>query len=73
MFNYIDRATGLKVDFWILGREPYDEACFARRRAETLFGASVCVSTLEDVILSKLRWARRSISAMSIDGPARSV
>lgn len=33
MFNFIDHATGLKVDFWILGREPYEESCFARRRA----------------------------------------
>ena len=60
MFNYIDHATGLKVDFWMLGREPYDEACFARRRTETLFGVTVHVATPEDVILSKLRWARRS-------------
>ena len=60
MFNYIDHATGLKVDFWMLGREPYEEACFARRRAEALFGVPVYVATPEDVILSKLRWARRS-------------
>jgi hypothetical protein len=56
----MSRATGLKVSFWILGREPHDEACFARRRAETLFGTRVYVATPEDVIASTLRWAERS-------------
>ncbi len=60
MFNYIDHGTGLKVDFWMLRGDPYEEACFARRRTEILFGASVRVASPEDIILSKLRWARRS-------------
>jgi len=60
MFNYIDHATGLKVDFWMRGSEPYDEACFERRRSENLLGAIVCVASPEDIILSKLRWAQRS-------------
>ncbi|HKQ61747.1 MAG TPA: hypothetical protein VJS92_10670 [Candidatus Polarisedimenticolaceae bacterium] len=60
MFNYIDHATGLKVDFWMLGRDPYDEARFARKRAEVLFGSSVWIASPEDAILSKLRWAQRS-------------
>ena len=60
MFNYIDHATGLKVDFWMLGGESYDDAAFARRRSERLWGATVCVASPEDAILSKLYWARRS-------------
>ncbi len=60
MFNYIDHATGLKVDFWMLGRAPYDEVCFARRRREDLLGATAAVASPEDAILSKLRWAERS-------------
>lgn len=60
MFNYVDHATGLKVDFWMLGRDPYDGASFARRRNEDLLGATLYVASPEDVILSKLRWARAS-------------
>lgn len=60
MFNYIDHGTGLKVDFWMLRGDPFDEACFARRRTELLFGVSMRVASPEDIILSKLRWAKRS-------------
>jgi hypothetical protein len=59
MFNFIDHVTGLKVDFWIIGREPYDDACFARRRTESLFGTKMAVASPEDIILIKLRWAKR--------------
>jgi hypothetical protein len=59
MFNYIDHATGLKVDFWMIGHDPYDVACFARRRSESLFGTAMSIASAEDIILIKLRWAKR--------------
>lgn len=60
MFNYIDDATGLKVDFWILKSHAYDQESFGRRRRESLLGVDASVLAPEDTILSKLRWAKLS-------------
>src|SRR5687768_4453773 len=38
MFNMLDNTSGDKVDFWILGDEPYDRECFARRYEDELLG-----------------------------------
>ena len=59
MFNLLELATGDKVDFWILTDEPFDASRFARKRSEELGGVQLKVSTPEDTILAKLRWARK--------------
>ena len=58
MFNLIDITTGDKVDFWILTNEPFDQSRFSRRYVESLMGFNLQVSTPEDTILAKLRWAK---------------
>lgn len=58
MFNLIDITTGDKVDFWILTDEPFDQSRFARRYVESLPGLNLQVSSPEDTILAKLRWAK---------------
>jgi hypothetical protein len=60
MFNLVDAADGGKVDFWMITREPFDASRFARRVRETVLGVPAFVSSPEDTILSKLRWARLS-------------
>lgn len=60
MFNLIDVVNGGEVDFWILTDEPFDRSRFARRRSESLFGAEILVSSPEDTILMKLRWADKA-------------
>ncbi len=60
MFNVIDLQGGDKVDFWMLKFEPFDESRFQRRVRERLFGFNVSVSTPEDTILAKLKWAKES-------------
>lgn len=57
MFNLIDVREGDKVDFWILTEEPFDRTRFARKYAEEIMGERINVSTPEDTILMKLRWA----------------
>ncbi|HJQ99226.1 MAG TPA: nucleotidyltransferase [Candidatus Polarisedimenticolaceae bacterium] len=57
MFNYIDDGTGLKVDFWVVRDNPYDQAAFERRRREKVLGVDLMICAPEDTILSKLRWA----------------
>lgn len=58
MFNLIDTKEGGKVDFWILTNEPFDQARFSRRYSEEFQGLKMQVSTPEDTILAKLRWAK---------------
>ena len=60
MFNIIDPASGLKIDFWILKRDAYDAERFRRRRAQVIFGRTVSMPSPEDVILSKLLWYKEA-------------
>lgn len=60
MFNLLDTTEGDKADFWILTNEPFDQSRFARKQEEKMLGLSIKISTPEDTILMKLRWAKLS-------------
>jgi hypothetical protein len=60
MFNLIDSSEGDKVDFWLLTDEPFDRSRFGRKKVEEVFGTRLYVSSPEDTIVAKLRWARLS-------------
>ena len=60
MFNIIDTNEGDKIDFWMLTDEPFDQSRFSRKYAEDVMGFSIQVSSPEDTILAKLRWAQLS-------------
>jgi len=60
MFNLLHIPDGDKVDFWLLTDEPFDVSRFKRRRAEEFYGKRLNVSSPEDTILAKLRWAKLS-------------
>ena len=47
-----------KVELFLLSQDPHDQARFARRRAVQLFEHRVWLPSPEDVIITKLRWAR---------------
>ena len=58
MFNLIELQSGDKVDFWILSNEAFDHSRFSRRYSEKFMGIEMEVSSPEDTILAKLRWAK---------------
>ena len=60
MFNLLDTTEGDKIDFWILTQEPFDVSRFRRKLEENAFGFAMKVSSPEDTILAKLRWAKLS-------------
>lgn len=60
MFNIIDPASGLKIDFWILKRDAYDIERFRRRCEQVIFGRTIWMPSPEDVILSKLTWYKEA-------------
>ena len=60
MFNLIALEEGGKIDFWTLTNEPFDRSRFSRRYKEEFMGLKIQVSSPEDTILAKLRWAKLS-------------
>lgn len=59
-FNVIDTKEGDKIDFWMLTNSEFDRSRFSRRYSEDVFGVKMKVSSPEDTILAKLRWAKMS-------------
>ncbi len=60
-FNLIHLASGIKVDVFVRGDEPFDLVEFERHRAEVVQvepERSVFVKTPEDILLRKLQWFR---------------
>jgi hypothetical protein len=66
-FNVIDLATGWKFDLICRKSRPFSRIEFDRRTRVQLEGLSLFVATAEDVILSKLEWARLGGSERQIE------
>lgn len=66
-FNFIDGASGIKVDFWTLGNSPFERSQLARRIGRKILGEKVFFVSPEDLILSKLRWYKEGESARQLE------
>ena len=66
MFNIIHNQYVFKVDFIIRKDSPYRELEFQRRRKTEVEGVPMWVVTPEDLILSKLFWAKDSLSELQL-------
>jgi predicted nucleotidyltransferase len=66
MFNLIHNETVIKFDCIVLKDQPYRQEEFARRRRITLGDFQTWIVTREDLILSKLYWARDSKSELQL-------
>jgi predicted nucleotidyltransferase len=53
-----NRKRRFKIELFILSADEHDQQRFARRQEVSLFGRKVWLLSPEDVIVSKLRWAR---------------
>lgn len=60
MFNLLALDEGDKIDFWLLTEEPFDRSRFARRQVAEVTEMNLKISSPEDTILAKLRWAKQS-------------
>jgi len=67
MFNVIDPDTGWKADLMIRKDRPFSEMEFGRRQTAEFFGTEIHVASLEDIVLSKLEWAKLGGSARQLD------
>jgi hypothetical protein len=59
-FNLLAVEEGDKVDFWLMTDEPFDQSRFGRRQAVDLLGTKAWISSPEDTLVMKLRWAQLS-------------
>jgi hypothetical protein len=64
MFNVIHTQTAYKVDCIIKKTSKFQTAVFDRRRKVDFWGKDIWIITVEDLILSKLVWAKDSKSEM---------
>jgi len=71
LFNVIDSATGWKIDLIFRRSRPFDQEEFRRRRAANLYDIQLFVASAEDVIISKLEWAKLGGSQRQIEDVAR--
>lgn len=58
MFNVIDNELGWKADLIFRQDNPYQLSKFSRRKRVKLMGIDLWILSPEDVILSKLDWAK---------------
>jgi hypothetical protein len=66
MFNIINYENPVKVDFIVLKRDEYETLKFSRKRRRKINGFKVYIISPEDLIISKLMWAKDSISEIQI-------
>lgn len=67
MFNMIHNALVVKVDCVVRKDSEYRREEFSRRRTVNIDGQPVTIVAPEDLILSKLEWAKESRSQMQLD------
>jgi hypothetical protein len=58
LFNVIDMETGWKINLIIRKSLPFSEEEFCGRKLVNLQGRSLFVASAEDVVVSKLEWAK---------------
>lgn len=66
MFNIIHNHSVFKVDFIIRKDSAYRDTEFRRRSRIELDGTQICVVSPEDLIISKLFWAKDSLSDLQL-------
>ena len=66
MFNIIHEAWIIKADFVVRKDEPYRKTEFDRRRTVSIGGKAFSIVTAEDLLLSKLLWAKTSRSDLQL-------
>jgi hypothetical protein len=70
LFNVIDLATGWKIDLIIRKSRPFSEEEFRRRQQVNLEDTPLFVASPEDVVISKLEWAKLAQSRRHIEDVA---
>ncbi|MDP2279571.1 MAG: hypothetical protein Q8K51_15265, partial [Nitrospirota bacterium] len=66
MFNIIHYQSVVKIDFIVRKENPYRLEEFSRRKMITFEDAKLYITAPEDLILSKLYWAKENMSELQL-------
>ena len=69
-FNVLDIGTGWKIDLILRKSRAFSREEFQRRQRVRLEGLDLFIASAEDVVISKLEWARRGNSLRQIEDVA---
>lgn len=69
-FNIIDYSTLWKIDFIFLDETPFDRSRMARRAVVEIAGVRLQTVSAEDILITKLWWAKLSESERQINDAA---
>jgi phage I-like protein len=67
MFNILDMERGWKIDLIFQKAGAFHQQAFLRRTAAQIDGVDVIALTAEDVIISKLEWAKMGESIRQLE------
>jgi len=67
MFNIFNKKNLFKIDFILKTNDEYENLKFERRKKLKINGLEVYVISIEDLIISKLYWAKDSLSEMQLN------
>jgi predicted nucleotidyltransferase len=67
MFNVTDFESGIRYDFMTFENSAYSQIAFERRVKVELLGVHCYLCSLEDLIISKLRWNKITPSAKQVE------
>jgi hypothetical protein len=70
LFNVIDKASGWKIDLVIQKSRPFSQVEFERRLQILFHGTIIFIASAEDVIISKLEWAKLGQSQRQVEDVA---
>ena len=73
IFNIIHATSVIKVDFVVRKESPYRREEFARRRRVSIEGQDLSIVAPEDLVISKLDWARDTRSEVQFGSLYREV
>ena len=57
-FNILHSVTGIKLDFWIVEENEFEEEKFKRKNTTNIDGQKINLISAEDLILTKLLWCK---------------
>jgi len=66
IFNLIHNRYIIKIDFIIKKSSAYQETAFSRKREVLIKSSPMCFISPEDLVISKLSWAKDSHSEMQL-------
>jgi hypothetical protein len=67
MFNIIDNESEFKADFILMKEDDYNIDAFNRREVIEFYGKTFFLVTIEDLLISKLKWIQEYQSALQME------